>query len=623
MWQTLFSMALLALACAGVGGVVLNAWGDRLPRLPVLPIWVSAALAYFIGQGVLMAGFMALALVGFFYRWVILVILAAGAVAAGRLLWRSRREWADCLAQTAAGFRRAPPGWKGLALLTAGLYLYGLSSIGAPPAGDAVAFYLAVSKLTAYAHQLLPLPGYNDFTRSVGLYAEVLVAALLELRVPIDFARAYAWLNYLPTLVLFWALAWAVGLDRRGRLLTLCVALTSSAAVLLWGSGKSDLFAVGPALAAGVAALAAWVPGRRRGAALLTGLFCGLAVVLKLSLAAVLLPTVLILLTWPALFDLAASLRRRSLRRMLVIVRLGLVDLGLFALGLALMVLPHVVKNLWLGGSILDSSAAAASYYSAETTRRLVLTYPLALTYGRYWAQLGNLSPLVIAFLPLLLWLPRPASWRASRLTALTVATLTGLGCWVALMPSIFMPRYILSSLLMLGVPAAAAAAYFSRRSALAGAAVLLAAAVTMVFTPAHVNSWEPTFNWEATAVRLAHPKAACLTSAHVMKYCAAHRAINEAARDAPSGHDRVLLFSWYRLWLSPQFLLSTNTTDEALEIAAAPDPWGQVRRRGYGFVLLDSTYSPVKALTDQLAQAGNLREIFRDDTLSAYEIFP
>jgi len=344
---------------------------------------------------------------------------------------------------------------------------------------------------------------------------------------------------------------------------------------------------------------------------------------LKLSLLAVLLPSALVMLKWPALFDLVGGLRRRSLPRIALVVRRGVPELGLFALGFALMLLPHLVKNLWLGGAALDPDMAGGAYYSAATTRRLVLTYPLALTYGRYWAQNGNLSPLVIAFLPLLLWLPRPVSWRASRLAALTLGTLVGLGFWVALMPSIFMPRYILSSLLMLGVPAAAAAACYSRQGRLASAAVLLAAAVTILATPAHVNSREPTFNWAATQLRLAHPKAACLGSGRVMQYCAAHREINEAAKDLPPGGARVLLFSWYRLWLRPEFLLSTNTFSEAREIAAAPDSWALVRRRGYRFVLLDASYSPAKALADQLAQAGNLREIYRDDFLSAYEILP
>ena len=619
--MSLYPIPLLVLSCLGLGGLLLQVGRNVLPQFPP---WLHAAIAYFLGQGVLAAVFMVIALAGLFSPATLLVVMLGSAAPLIWLPWRSRSAWAACVSHAVSRFLAAPVGWKVLAAMAAGLYLYGFGTIGGVPTVDAVAFYLAISKTTAYAHQLLPLPGYDAFSRSVGLFAEILVAALIGLGVPYHSARIFSWVNYLPTLILVWGLAWAVGLSGRGRLLTVCVALTSSAAILLWGDGKTDLFAVGPAFASCVLALAAWRPQTRRAATLTAGFFCGLAVVLKLSLLAVLLPTVLLVLKWPALFDLTTSLRRRDGLRIAEITRQGAIDLGIFGLGLALMVVLHVAKNLWLGGAVFGFGDAATHFYTTETTRRLVLTYPLALTYGRYWAQYGNLSPLVIAFLPLLLVLPRPASWRDSRLTALTLSTLVGLVLWAALLPAVFMPRYILSSLLMLGIPAAAGAAYFSRLGPLSGAAVLLAAAVTLAYTPAHVKSWQASLDWAATKRLLADPGDECLTAAHMMNYCTAQQAINAAAVDAPAGRNRVLLFSWYRLWLRPEFLLGANTYEETLEIEQAADPWDLVRRRGYGFVFLDPGYYPqAKLLMERMPTAGGLRELYRDGALAAYEILP
>lgn len=621
MWISLYPIPLLVLSCLGLGGLLLQVGRGALPQFPP---WLHAAVAYFLGQGVLAAVLMVLALIGLFSPAMLLVVMLPSAVSLTWLLWRSRSEWAACLSHAATRFRAAPVSWRVLAAMAAGLYLYGFGTLGGVPTGDAVAFYLAISKTTAYAHQLLPLPGYDAFSRSVGLFAELLVATLIGLGVPYDSARIFSWVNYLPTLILVWGLAWAVGLSGRGRLLAVCVALTSSAAILLWGDGKTDLFAVGPAFASCVLALAAWRPRTRRAATLLAGFFCGLAVVFKLSLLAVLLPTALLVLKWPALFDLTRSLRRRNGLQIANIMRQGATDLGIFGLGLAPMVLLHVAKNLWLGGAVFGFGDAATQFYTAETTRRLVLTYPFALTYGRYWAQYGNLSPLVIAFLPLLLLLPRPASWRDSHLTALTLSTLLGLVLWAVLMPAVFMPRYILSSLLMLGIPAAAGGAYFSRLGAISSAAVLLAVAVTLAYTPTHVKSWQASIDWPATKHLLADPGDECLTAAHMTNYCTAQQAINRAAVDAPAGRNRVLLFSYYRLWIRPEFLLGANTYDETLEIEQATDPWDLVRRRGFGFVFLDPGYYPqAKLLMELMPTAGGLRELYRDGALAAYEILP
>jgi hypothetical protein len=118
-------------------------------------------------------------------------------------------------------------------------------------------------------------------------------------------------------------------------------------------------------------------------------------------------------------------------------------------------VLPQIAKNwtmsneplapfFYFGPPQIDTEQV---YYSAATTMRLVLTYPLALVFGRYWAQHGTLSILFPAFLPF--GFLRFAQGPRCRLLLFTLAALFGLLVWIALRPSTFAPRYILCVLLV------------------------------------------------------------------------------------------------------------------------------------------------------------------------------
>ena len=614
-----YPLPLLVLSSLGVGGLLLLRWRDALTTLP---IWLQATLGYFVGQAVLAVLLMTLALTGGFSTQAVFWLLLVGAAPFPWLLWRFRSEWTDSLRRLWSGFSKAPFLWQILATMAAGLFLYGFGLLGAMPAGDARAFYLTISKTTAQARQLLPLPVFETFTASVGLYAETLIAALIRLGLPYHLTRLNSWINYLPTLILVWGLARMVGLSRRAQLLAVCVALTSSSAMVLGADGKTDLYAVGPAIASCVIGLAAWQPHSGRSAYFLAGLLCGYAIVLQNSLLLVLLPTLVILIKWPQWTDLATRQGGTLTPKVAAFTRRDTLDLGLVGLGLMLMLAPHIAKNLLLGGPVFGLGVADTTSYSAATIGRLVLTYPLALTYGRYWAQYGHLSPLVLAFLPLLLLLPRPASWRNSALGAITVATAAGLVLWMALMPAVFMPRYILAALLLLGIPAAAAADAFSRRTRTAGLIVMLATAVAILYTPTQTGTWGTTIDWENAWEQLTHPRDDHLAARGDGLYQAAH-SINSVAESTPTAAGRVMISSWYRVWLNADLLLHANNNQETRDIAESTDPWTLLRTRDFRFVILDKRYPGTDALLKMLPSDSDLRLLYQDKTCSAYEILP
>ena len=619
--EVYYPLPLLVFSSLGVGGVLLLRWRNALLTLP---IWLQATLGYCVGQAILTVLLLALALTGHFSTRAVFWLLLTGAAPCPWLLWRSRADWAECLRRSRSQFRQAPILWQTLAAMAAGLSLYGFGLLGTVPAGDALAFYLTISKTTAHAQQLLPLPVFETLTASVGLYAETLIAALIRLGLPYHLTRLYSWINFLPALVLLWGLARLVGLSRRARLLAVCVALTSSTAMVLGADGKTDLYAVGPALASCVVGLAAWQPQAGRRAHFLAGFLCGYAIVLQFSLLLVLLPALVILIKWPQWIDRVTRQGGTITPRAAALTPQDAMDGGLFVLGLMLMLAPHLAKNALLGGPVFgwDMGLADTASYSAATLGRLVLTYPLALTYGRYWAQYGHLSPLVLAFLPLLLLLPRPASWRNSALGALTVATVAGLVLWVALMPAVFMPRYILAALLLLGIPAAAAADAFSRRGRMPGLIVILATAVTILYTPTQIGTWGPAIDWQNAWEQLTHPLDDRLAARGDGLYQAAH-AINSAAESSTTDTGRVMISSWYRVWLNADLLLRANSDQDTRDIAVSADPWTVLRTRNFRFVLLDKRHPGTDALLKTLPSDADLRLLYQDRTLSAYEIPP
>jgi len=606
---------LLALASLGTGGTILIVFRQSLPPLPV---WLQTSVAYFLGQGMLAATFLLLALAKIFTPEAILTLVIPGALAGLYFLWVTGSRWRVCIGDNSGNWSQVPLGWKILSILSALFFAWGFTTLGGWVEGDSIAFYFAVSKVTAFTHQLSILPGYESFMH-VGLLAEMLIASLMSLGMPNISPRIFSWANQMPTLALFYGLARHCGLGWRGGLLAAMVPLTSSAVILLWGNTKTDLYAVGPSVACCLIALTSWDRRFRVGCILLSGVLCGFAVQFKLSYLLPLMPTVILLINWNNLFAAARALRDKVWGEIGRLFRIGLKENLLFTVGFACAFLPHVLKNLYLLNAILGSNPLNASWYAPETVTRLLLSYPFALTYGRYWAQLGDLSPLVLAFIPLLICLPRPLAWSESKLGALAVASFVGLSLWMILMPSIFMPRYFLGTLLLLGIPAAAGAECFSRRSAMASMTVFLAAVITLVATPRHVRTWSQSFHLSHTFSYLQDPENEVIVSNPMESYCMAHQAINTQA----AFNDRTFMLTYYRFWLRPDLIGRASTQKELGNIyGVGSSSWNRFKDAGFRFILVDADLFP--AGKDFIASKPDdivLHKLYDGGVLTAYEV--
>jgi hypothetical protein len=396
------------------------------------------------------------------------------------------------------------------------------------------------------------------------------------------------------------------------------MAATSSAVVLLWGSGKTDLFAVGPGVGACLFGLLSWDKRYRSPVLFLTGMFTGLACVFKLSYLVPLLPGVILILMWRALFVALDTVRRQDWKGLWSICHQALKEMSLFGVGFACAFAPHIIKNLILLDTVMGNHKPGA-YFALSTTLRIVLTYPFALTYGNYWAQFGTLSPLILGFAPLLAWLIRPANWKDSKLAALGCSTLFGVLLWIAILPSIFMPRYILASLLMCGIPVAAAAEMMTRRGGVLSWIIPMAVLMTLFGTPRYANHRFRVFEIKQTFRYPTGVNEDCLISSPYNADCEIQTAINESA----SSGDRVFLFAYNRFWLRADLLETANTQKEYSQLTlSTEDFWTQFQPKDFRFVLYDTFhFNTATSILHAAPEGIILRELHRSKHLVAYEV--
>jgi len=608
---------LLSLSSLGTGLLCLAATGLRAR----MSLWLYAAIAFAFGQGVLATAFEFAALAGWLTTAVVATLMSAGAVVALVAFARTLPEWRATVVRACRAWLAAGLVWKVIALAVVLFFVYGFSAVGGWLIVDSPAFYLAIAKMVGGTGRLTALPGYDPFS-SIGLLAELLTAALFRLGMSGTDPRVLPWVSFVPTLALLYGLARACGLGRRGSVLVAAMAVSSSAVVMLWGSGKTDLLAVGPAVAACVVMLVSWEAPDSRATLLVAGLLTGFACVFKLSYLIAFLPVVAVLAIWPILgrVQLGEPAGRRELFTLTFRAAVPL------TIGFLLAFAPNLVKNHVILGNAFASNALDP-FFSKATTMRVVLTYPLALTYGRYWGEVGTISPLVLAYAPLALaFHPTSGHWTSNRIFAMSAAAVAGTIAWMVLCPSALAPRYILVTLLLFAIPAASAAEVLSRRRALFSVVLLAAVLVVLMVTPAHANRDYPTLvSLTRTISSILGPQTTCSGSHPFERDCVASETINAMA----SPGDRVLTLTWVRFWLHPDLMQAASRTDETMPYdlcgpTCTPSAfWAIYRARPvFRFIIHDASshFVPPGAF-DSPPPDITVHRLFASGDISVYEV--
>ncbi|MDP6543353.1 MAG: hypothetical protein QGH60_05135 [Phycisphaerae bacterium] len=617
-------LAIYSIACLSLGARVLRLILRTDSLEERCGVVVGASSAMLLGQGVLANVWLLIGLTGWFKTWVVAVVL----MVCVRVGWRSARSLLTASGRTSRlqwdAIRSEGRPWRLLGyLLIAQIIVMGIGALFMPARGDAVAFYMTVAKYMAHYERLTPLPGtYHDFTQ-VGLQGEMHYAALMSLCSE-SAAKGFVWPTSLAGMGMLLGIGGMAGLRRRGKWIAVAMYFTSTAVTLISVDAKVDLFAA----AMGVAAIywALQTSDNPWRAACLCGLFTSLAAVAKFSYIGALVPCVFALLVWrrfsaawlcglltslaavakfgyigvlvPGVFALLVWRRLTSRPdggRLKSMMLTGLGVLAVWGVCALLAGVPHLIKNGVLFGHPLAPFVGGSNAWhvqnwyadyddGAAIVRRIHRTYPLALVFGDYPMQYGTLSPLILAFFPLVVLSWRRAKPLGSPLFQVTAAAIFGLVVFTCLSPSVFAPRYTLAPLLILILPAALGAqlALESGRRGRVLATVIIAASIVVVLG------------------RLGRDVSRC--GGDSVKYVVGRLIDPERLRpdagsagvlNAHAGLDEpIILASYNCYWVRPDLLGSSLTAGQlsSMRKDATPEQrWWWLYQRGVRLILLDA----------------------------------
>lgn len=574
-WAVLVAV-IYAGACLGLGWrlSVLVQRGDRaidpVEKATAFLIGILGLGAVLIGVGLVGAlqpvviwGVIALCYAASLPLWQAMVARGAE-VAAAKQLW-----------QTASLSERA----LGLAVVFL-TFAYGAAALVKPPIGDAEAFYMNYAQLIAAQGRLFPMPGAFAFFSTISLPGELHFAALINLA-----GQGAAKLFVMPVAgvaaLYLMRICRTCGGGRVAQLVTLIVLVSSSSFTHYAIDGKVDLFAAAFGLAAVYWALEATRAPERSSSLVWVGLMTGAATMAKFSYLPTLLPALLVILIWRNFdgrysgFGVAARVTARE----------ALVT----AAWAVLPWLPHLAKNAVLFGAPLapfiggpqDTAWLNQVWFSPETTRWILATYPFALVFGRYPMQGGGLSFVLLACAPLAWLMWRQISGDKTLLRHVLLACLLGVAIWMILRPSVIAPRYFLATILLI-VPVIAIATERALQSLPRGGVLRLGTLV--VLWAALASS-----SWHVLPTLRAFPAYATGTlerCAMASAYCVPQQHLARTAAES----ERVYVAGYYSYWLRPDQILCSDTPVEARSVAQSLDPIADLQRFGFRHLVIDET---------------------------------
>ncbi len=607
--------------CLGWGFLIFQALGRYRIRIFIDKSFsdnssLLVVSSFLTGVAVISALLTVLGLIGQLSSLPLILVLLPGTV--GLVL--SRKSLQDCMYALPNALRafRVMPFWILIITVCTALLALGCG-FGAwilPPKGDAAAFYMVYPKIIAATGLLEPMHGPFFFFSVIGLPVELHYAALMVL------ADEHAAKFFM------FPIAVSVGVMLAG-IVRLCgggIAAVALSWAMLFSSytfhhyiydGKVDLAAA----AFGLAAIYWLLRGTEsRVSALACGVagwFAGLATTAKFSYLLVLGVSLFVLLAWRLV--VSRSEETKLGESSVNLARMS----GLMAIAAAVAWIPQLLKNgmlfdaplaPFLGGQG-EGNLLSQVWFSPEDTRKILLTYPFALVFGRYPMQGGGLSFLFLAFLPFLAWMARPASWRRSMTVAVTVAAFAGVAAWMVLRPSVIAPRYILAPLLLF-VPVLA---------------IAVEGVLTRTPVPRKLQIGTTATVLLALAGSFWHllPIPGAILSGNYSKgnncllasfECSSFQQLEKVA----SPGDRILISSYYPYWLSPSHLQCRDSLQEQKEI---PDrlqllPW--LQSQGFAYVAIDTQVS--RKLADDMAQlaishSAEVQELPDAQALKVYRI--
>ncbi len=612
-------------ACLCLGAMLLSTLiSHSSVKYRISPLsWIAAS--FLLGSGILANVWCLLLSMEIFYQIVISGIILVCIIGGSPFVWKLRKSLGEQFVSVWKDFENESIIWKVFTLailfLMVKYFLYGFLPLRT--GHDAAAFYMVVGKLFSSTKKLTLLSGYESFM-SIGLHGEFHYAALMTLG-SARAAKLFVWPISLAGVLLLTALARRAGAGRRGQWFVLGMIFSSSAYVLLTYDGKVDLFGAVMAIAA-----VFWVmylyTNRDFGVLVLTGIFTGFAVVAKISYLPLLIPSIIILII--IRHFIYNEDQQKLLIRSFISLTVKLLIMGFF---ISLPIIIHFLKN-WIllgepfapfyyfsGQGLVTGNWTEQSWFAPDITRRIILSYPLALIYGHYPMQYGTMSLMMLAFLPLVIFMPKTDDIIKSVSAQLFFMGFVGIVLWLILRPAVFAPRYNLYAfLLLIPLPAIwaeyvtkneAKPAWLTRVIAVSSIAVICLAIITLQYLG-------PRGTARYLLGRIPEP----LISGN------AHYASINLNKETEPG-DRVLSLTYFTYWYRDDLLQCMSTSMEQSRIISSPTPqqaWALVYKLGFKYIIYNqSTHSSIMEKIDlkQIPEWLLVEEIYNKEDYRIYRL--
>ncbi|WP_085902023.1 hypothetical protein [Kiloniella majae] len=575
-----FYWAIYVVACLFLGVRLVSLLG--LKEIAITQVSAAGYLGLSFAMGLLALGsvFEVIAALGLFSKGLVGGLILVGMLSGVPIALRAIPLMKEKMITLSSQWSDQPSAIQIIIAVTVLLILILACITLSPPSWDAMAYYLAQPKLIAATGRFTLLPAYEDFSQ-IGLAGEMHFAVFYLFSSEFA-AKMVVWAAMLSSVALLWAIGSLAGLGRLGQWVLIALLLTSTVFTNIAWDGKSDLFATAWGLGAVYAVLLVEKFPNRTSFSL-SGLLAGGAMAGKLSFILTLIPLLGILFIWRVW--LCAPRTTSSLAFAAPLIRKILIASGWAIIA----ILPLIIKNaavydqpfapIYLFGSE-NSGLLNQGWFTPENTRWILMTYPLALVFGQYPMQYGNLSALWLALLPLLFFAPRPVSFIRSPLFVLSVVSVLTILLWAILRPAAFAPRYFIIPLLTILPAVAYSAEVFIRTTQLRLLKAIVLLAIAFSVFSASVR-FAPAMERSISYLRQTAHKSWGNPIWAMTEY---------VAREGRPG-ERIFLMMYYRSMLRNDLLQCVLTQQESVTIREANsshDIWEKMHMAGSNYLILD-----------------------------------
>jgi len=579
--------------------------------------WNLINTLFLLGLSVYGSIWLILGLIGEFSPRVVWSFIGLGLICGVHTLFKRKQYIRAQIVEFWQYFVKETIFWKLLIVLIMIYCVSFFSVIGSALAADAAYFYMTMPKVLADSQILRPIPGKSIY-ETFGFVGEMHHAALISLGNE-DSVKLFSLPLLLSCLFMIGAIGRKVGLKQRGQWITAVIFLTTPAVIWFIGEGKVDTIALAFALGS-----IYWVIKGEK--PFLAGIFLGSAILAKNPYLVSLGPAVAIILIWQQLIFQKDYLQKKFITSFLKFLRSTILPIGI---GIILIFIPFFLKNYIYFKDLLPISFFASGglfkwngWDNTPYTKRIYLTYFLDLTYN-----IRGISPLWLAFSPLILFDIRQIQWSKSSIAILSLAALIGNICMIIVFPAmLFEVRFYLPVLVLL-IPIVAYSAenisFISNSYRWLNLTIKLALLSIIVWAGLWFSSQNvPVFEFKQTIHYLNGELSECQKSGDygvLQPRCSAMVWLNKNTKPGT----RILTNAFHTYWLRADLLQCVNSEfypDEPDNISVL---WEKIYKQGYHYLLYDKDYAIyLQGLNiENPPQWVNLLRVFEHGPMSIYEI--